>query len=416
MSASITALEALGELTELRGATRSGKAVPLVAPRTEDALVELVRRARVDGLRILPLGLGSKLPFTNLATHVDLALSTRLLSGVVAHEPDDGTITALAGTPYGELQDLARTGGHHLSPELPRAHDATLGGVIAAGQSGIDRLRCGPLRNQLLGTRALLADGTITKSGGRLVKNVTGFDLHRLYCGSHGSLCILLEASLRLYPAPESVCHLVLDAPDVRAALEVARELQNTRLAPWILAIDADRPHGPAHLHLELAGRAAVVAHERESLPRAWSAARVTLDEAAASEHRHYALGEADPRLDAVVRISAQPSRCDELWKRCAALLTTQAPLRGLRLQSALAALELRCDPGAPTRVAELVAALRTALIDTHARVTVGGDAPLRRITSCFDEVGPALAWMRELRDRFDPQGLFATGRGAGGL
>lgn len=416
MNASITALDALGEVTELRDATRSGSALPLVAPRTEDALIDLVNRARVDGLRLLPLGRGSKLAFTNLPAHVDLAVSTRALSGIVAHEPDDGTITALAGTPLGELQDRARSGGHHLSPELPRAHDATLGGVIGAGQSGVDRLRFGPLRNQLLGTRALLADGTVTKSGGRLVKNVTGFDLHRLYCGSHGGLCIVLEASLRLFPAPEAVCHLVLDAADVRSALKLGHELQATRLAPWILAIDVETPDGPAHVHLELAGREAVVAHERATLPHAWKAAQVALDESARSEHAHYVAGEGDPRHAAIVRIAARPSQLDEVWRRCAARLESPAPLRFLRIQPALAQIELQFDPNAPTRVAEFVAALRTSLAGTGARVTAGGDARLRRLTNCFDEVGPALAWMRKLRDRFDPHGLFAPGRGAGGL
>ena len=72
--------------------------------------------------------------------------------------------------------------------------------MISAGASGVDRLAYGPVRHNLLGTIVCLADGSRTKSGGQLVKNVTGYDLHRLYCGAHGTLCIVLEASLRLYP------------------------------------------------------------------------------------------------------------------------------------------------------------------------------------------------------------------------
>ncbi|MCA8982007.1 MAG: FAD-binding oxidoreductase [Planctomycetes bacterium] len=410
------ALEALGEVTELRGAVRSGAALPLVAPRDEDALVELVRRARGDGKRVLPVGNGTSLSFTNLATDADLAVTTRAISGIVAHEPDDGTITALAGTPLRELRAKALAGGHHLSPELPASCDATLGGAVAAGRSGVDRLRFGPMRNQLLGTRALLADGTITKSGGRLVKNVTGFDLHRLYCGSHGSLCILLEASLRLYPAPEAVRHLVLDARDVREALRLAHEVRATQLAPWILAIDADGPDRPAHLHLELAGREAVVEHELSTLPAAWRAAQIARDDAAREEHAHYADGEGDARRAAIVRVASRPSRIDEVWARCAALLGAGSPLHFVRVQPALAMLELRLDPNEPQRVADLVRDLRSGLRDLGSRVAVGGDARLRRLTNCFDEVGPSLAWMRALRDRFDPHGLFASGRGAGGL
>jgi glycolate dehydrogenase FAD-binding subunit len=407
-------LELADRIGELTGATRSGAPLPLVAPKTEDALTELVHRARRDRLKLLPLGRGTQLGWTNLATDADLAVSMRELTGIVAHEPDDGTITALAGTPYGELWDRARAGGHHLSPELPAAHDSTLGGVIAAGRSGVDRLRLGPLRHQLLGTRALLADGTITKSGGRLVKNVTGFDLHRLYCGSQGSLCFLLEASLRLYPAPEAVCHLVLDVTDVRAALAVAHELQATRLAPWILAIDADGPTGPAHLHLELAGRAAVVAKERATLPATWNTAQVSEGDAAARAHRVYV--ESGVQGAALVRIHLRPSRVETAWKRCAALIGPDSPLRYLRLEPALAALELILDSSDPQRVAALVTELRAALADTGSQLRVGGDAALRARVDCFDETGPALPWMRQLRERFDPHGLFATGRGPAGL
>ena len=153
---------------------------------------------------MVPCGLGSKLGWTRPPPRADLLVSTRRLAGLLRHEPDDGTLSALAGTPMSELRAAALAGGHWLTPDVAAPRRATLGGVIAAGQSGLDRLRFGPARHHVLGARVMLADGTIARSGGQLVKNVTGFDLHRLYAGSHGSLCVILEVALRLFPAPRA--------------------------------------------------------------------------------------------------------------------------------------------------------------------------------------------------------------------
>ncbi|MBK7876798.1 MAG: FAD-binding oxidoreductase [Planctomycetes bacterium] len=181
-----------------------GKREPyaLALPASVDELQELVRWARAERVPVAPVGLGSKLGWSRPPKDGTLALSTRRLQHLVEYEPAEGVITALAGTRMATLRDTAREHGHWLTPDVPAAENATLGGVIAAGQSGLDRLRHGPARHHVLGVRAVMADGSIAKSGGRLVKNVTGFDLPRLFAGSHGTLCVIVEATLRLQVAP----------------------------------------------------------------------------------------------------------------------------------------------------------------------------------------------------------------------
>ncbi len=176
-------------------------ALPVAAPATVEQAIEVLRLARGERWTILPLGAGSKLGWARPPERCHVVLSSQNLRGITAYEPADGTLTARAGTPWSELVQATRA-RHHLSPELAGAARATLGGALGAGASGLDRLRYGPLRHQVLGIQALQADGSLVKSGGRVVKNVTGYDLHRLWCGSHGTLCFLLEATLRLYPAP----------------------------------------------------------------------------------------------------------------------------------------------------------------------------------------------------------------------
>jgi FAD binding domain len=172
--------------------------LPLAEPQDEAQLCALLRLAAREKLRVLPLGLG---PASRVA---DFALTTRALTGVVEYEPDEGVITARAGTTLAELRTLTARERHWLTPFVAREQHRTLGGVLSEGQSGLDRLRFGPLRHHVLGMRVALGDGTVVKSGGRLVKNVTGYDMHRLYTGAQGSLCVVLEASLRLFPAPRT--------------------------------------------------------------------------------------------------------------------------------------------------------------------------------------------------------------------
>ena len=234
--------------------------LPLASPESESELRELIIRAGSAGLKVLPVGAGSRLGGA-FECDADLLISTDKLSGVIAYEPGDGTITALAGTRMSELAARAREGGHRLTPDVPRPETATLGGVLADGLSGGDRLRFGPTKHHVLGMRVLMADGTITKTGGRLVKNVTGFDLHRLYAGSAGSLCVILEATMRLFPAPEERAFGQLSSTSLEGALELAAALSAPPLEPTDVSLS--RSDNSWLLTLTLDGRAERVIRER---------------------------------------------------------------------------------------------------------------------------------------------------------
>jgi FAD/FMN-containing dehydrogenase len=276
------------------GATRVSTlgALPLAAPQDEAQVCALLRLAAREKLRVLPLGLG---PADRAA---DFALSTRALTGVVEYEPDEGVITARAGSTLAALRALTAAQRHWLTPFLAREESTTLGGVISAGQSGLDRLRFGPLRHHVLGMRVALGDGTIVKSGGRLVKNVTGYDMHRLYTGAHGSLCVVLEASLRLFPAPRA-CAWVQS----RDTALSARGVQ-----PLIQALG--RIDGGFELGLLLGGAEEVVAEELALLGVAGAlAGEQALAAARAFAERHTPEG-------ARTRLECLPSALPEMLAR----------------------------------------------------------------------------------------------------
>ena len=305
----------LGSLrAQLPGHTR---ALPLAAPETEAALVDIIRSAHHAALKVLPIGTGSRLGGA-FGCDADLLISTRNLSGVIAYEPGDGTITALAGTRMSELAACVKEGGHRLTPDIPRPETATLGGVLADGFSGGDRLRFGPTRHHVLGMRVLMSDGTITKSGGRLVKNVTGFELHRLYAGSAGSLCIILEASMRLFPAPLERSFGSLTCSSLQEALRLSTALSAAPLDPTTVSLSAFKDGWL--LSLTLDGRPERVTRERalatERAPDLeWTQGPEA--EAAHIQRRDSAPAEADAVL---LRIGARPSRVQSLLEAIEAL------------------------------------------------------------------------------------------------
>src|SRR5690606_38081566 len=148
-------------------------------------------------LGVVPWGGGRHQRLGRVPAPVHAVLVTTEMTGVVQHDVDDQTIVVRAGTPLRDVLARAREAGQMLPLDPWGLDRATVGGVVAAGVNGPLRAGYGLPKDHLLGTRAAHPDGTVTKSGGRLVKNVTGFDLHRLYHGSLGTLAVLTEVALR---------------------------------------------------------------------------------------------------------------------------------------------------------------------------------------------------------------------------
>jgi glycolate oxidase FAD binding subunit len=414
VSAGTASLEALLESEQLDELLLGGRTIPLVVPSSVEQAAELLRHAARERLRVLPVGLGTKLGWCRPPRRADFALSTRALRGVVEYEPGEGTVTALAGTRMSALADAVRAGGHRLTPRVPRAAEATLGGVLAAGQSGPDRLRFGPARHHLLGARALMGDGALTKSGGRLVKNVTGYDLHRLYCGSHGTLCLIVEASLRLFPLPEATAVGRARFEGAAEALEAASRVLAGEPKPTSVTIALD---GGAELLVELDGRAEVVAWEREVTARALPALEWCEDEDARQLAEAAAAHEPDAHQVAALHVGCLPTRVPAVLE----LLERAVRAAGLEpsalLSPGVATLDVPLPGLAPDAGAALVRDLRAALAPLSARLAARGlDWSRVGELDPFGEPSAGLYLMHRLKQRLDADGRFASGRFHGGL
>ena len=177
------------------------------SPATRNALIDLVRQWHQDATPWVPSGLGSRLHWGPTIEGTPDVLSCRALQGVIDHAIDDLTITVEAGLSLADLQSLLAQQGQWLPVDWPRGTDphhpmsaGSIGGLVARGLAGGLRQRHLGIRDQIIGIGLLRTDGTSARAGGRVVKNVAGYDLMRLLCGSWGSLALITDLTLKVQP------------------------------------------------------------------------------------------------------------------------------------------------------------------------------------------------------------------------
>lgn len=176
----------------------------VLAPDSLNALSSCLAEANEQGLALIPWGGGSQMGLGNLPAAYDGALELSSLNNVVEYEPDDVTISVEGGMTFAELERIIGPHAQMLPVDVADPERATIGGLVAAGISGPRRFGYPSLRDLIIGITAVLPNGQIAKGGGRVVKNVSGFDMMRLYHGSLGSLAVIARVNFKLIPNPGS--------------------------------------------------------------------------------------------------------------------------------------------------------------------------------------------------------------------
>jgi glycolate oxidase FAD binding subunit len=204
----------------------------VVRPGTEEEVSGVLATASGDGLAVVPWGGGLHQALGRRPVRYDLALDLTRLDRVLEHEPADLTATVQAGIRIGALQHRLAAASQLLGLDPPLGERATLGGVLAANLSGPLRCRYGTARDLVLGVRVAHADGTITRAGAKVVKNATAYDVTKLYVGSHGTLGVILEATVRLFPQVQAERGWWVATGDLDRAQAVADLVLGGRLCP----------------------------------------------------------------------------------------------------------------------------------------------------------------------------------------
>jgi len=209
----------------------------VVFPESAEQVAAVLRSATEKQFSVIPVGGGTLLRIGNPPRRYDLALSLQRLNQVMDYQPTDMTVTVEAGMTVARLQAVLSANGQWLPIDPPLPDRTTIGGLIAANLSGPSRLSQGTIRDFLIGLKAVQANGTVVKGGGRVVKNVAGYDLPKLYCGSFGTLGVIVEATFKVRPRPEVQTILWLPFPSPEKAMGVVLRLLGTELQPSFLEL-----------------------------------------------------------------------------------------------------------------------------------------------------------------------------------
>lgn len=338
----------------------------------------------------------------------DVVVETIALRGIVAHVPADLTVTVAAGTPFAELRDGLARAGQFLPLDPPHEGAATVGGIVAANSTGFWRARYGGVRDLLIGTITALADGTLAHAGGRVVKNVAGYDLDKLLIGSLGTLGVITECTFKILPLPSTSagCH----ARFRRAADAFAAADQIART-----------PARPAALVVSATGRNAwqllVVANgERAAVDR-------TIAIAARASSAHGGTDERDDSTGTLDALRELPATARGTLVR-ASLPTAAQPafadiavrldgFRQLVADAASGIVRVHVEGDEPSEIAAADALLAAARVCSgSARIERRREALRARVAAWGDGDVPGLFLMRRLKEAFDPRGVLEPGRG----
>jgi glycolate oxidase FAD binding subunit len=400
-----------------------------VAPKTALEAGEILARCDRAGEKVSIVGGATLRGMGFPPERSDITLSTKRLAGVVANEQADLTVAARAGTPIQSLAVLLSTQGQFVPFDAPRPQYATVGGTLAAGWLGPRRHLYGRLRDYLIGSTIVLADGTIARAGGMVVKNVSGYDMSRLYVGSFGTLGVIVQANFKTVPLSKHARLFLARLPD-RTRARVSAQLQSLPMRPaaafWIdgfhHAVDGD--DGPE-------GRVVILLEGSEALlERATRELRSALGRAGVPETRV---------LDAGARESFQ--RVVDAYVACLgersvtyriASLPQGSEHNALRANELARRYEMRSETIVDVlngdiivRVSDLdaralgakIEAFDDALHEIEPRAQViASDHSNRIYLRVWGEPPPAIAQMQALKAQFDPNRTLNPGRFVGGI
>jgi len=393
--------------------------MPVHRPREVAELQEIVRRAKAEGQALFPMGGGTSLGLGNPPQRTGWAVDCRGLDSILDYPARDMTITVQAGVSIARIQETLAKENQRLPIDVPRPAEATVGGVVAANVSGPRRLGFGTLRDYVIGISAINDDGEEFKAGGRVVKNVAGYDICKLLVGSLGTLGIISQVTLKLRPLAEASELVLLPVSEGKLA-EFLDRLHETRTRPVAVELVDAQWAGHANDNKEawtilvgFEGSREAVEWQVKQLTDEWRGQGEVKSPGAEAARGLWDALIAPPRDDAscIFKANLLPSGlahfCQEQRK---------AGAFAIRAHAASGIVWGYGKPGlTPTDASVMLNTWRQSAAQAQGRVIVA-QCPSEWKAS-LSVWGPEAddAWlMREVKSKFDPRGMFNPGRFGG--
>lgn len=420
---------------EIRSAMPDQDSVAGVCPavavtvRTADDVARTLAYADAHGLKVVLRGGGTHLALGNPPTGGDILLILAQ-DQIIEHAPQDMTVTVAAGMPLWRLQEtLAQTARQWLALDPAIDQAATVGGMVATNASGAHRLLYGGVRDHIIGVEVALADGTLARGGGKVVKNVAGYDLPKLFTGSLGTLGAITAATFRLYPLPVAAQRIVYTSPNLAVLGELALRVLAAPLTPATLDLAPAHPPDLAYrLAISFEMSPAGIAEQLDALQTlagdlAANAVIHALDPLRIWQVPHDAPHHmaTNDQAGVLLKASVLPSgvvrwvqALEHLAHGYNLLARWQAHAGHGIIFAALTLPDhfMLDEPNAASMLTEM----RTVAVDNGGSLVVQACPPA--LTRLIDPWGPvaALDLMRHVKEQFDPHTTLNPGRFVGGM
>jgi glycolate oxidase FAD binding subunit len=385
----------------------------VIEPGTERELAEILRLSNEARLAVIPRGGGTKLAWGNSPARADLILSTARMTEIIEHAWADLTVTVEAGCTIQRLQETLAQHGQRLALDPLWPDKATVGGVLSTNDSGALRLRFGALRDLIIGATIALPDGTLASSGGKVVKNVAGYDLPKLVTGALGTLGVITRAVFRLHPLPLNSRSFSVSNVNAEETQKFVLAVQDSKLAHTSLQSHCSGEN-PPNSDILFEGTEAGLAAQETQLRNLARPASVSGASTSTWTAREELWAFSDSASTAIAKISILPANMARTMK----LVAQSANAHELRWKALLYAtgigwLRLEGKPGA----------LHGALQELRGELQ-GQDGSLVVLhrpdnTPSFDTwgtAGDALPLMKAVKQQLDPKNTLNPGRFVGGI
>ena len=410
-------LRAVAGSENLRVATAddavSGMLPQFVAePDNENQLASALSLANEAGMTVVPRGGATKLDWGNPPKKVNLILSTARLNRIVEHAWADLTVTAEAGCTLQSLQHTLAQHGQRLAFDGLWPERATIGGVLSANDSGALRLRFGALRDLIIGVTIALPDGTLASSGGKVVKNVAGYDLPKLVTGAFGTLGVITRAVFRLHPLPRAAKTFSFTAESFPAMQQHILAIQDSQLAHTALQIRCAAGELPAADILFEATDAGLAAQESQ-LRKLLGSVRAEQSSGNIWNARQD-LWNRPTNNTLMAKITLLPTDIAETRDSLKAICDSRKVNWQLALQATgIGMLRLEADP---SRLSEAVKQLRTELQSRSGALAVLRRPQELHSIDAWGNAGDSVSLMRAVKHQLDPKNTLNPGRFVGGI
>ncbi|HKV25781.1 MAG TPA: FAD-binding oxidoreductase [Candidatus Acidoferrum sp.] len=384
----------------------------VVEPETEAELASALRVADYVGIGVIPRGGGTKLFWGNPPRRADLILSTRRLDKIIEHVWADLTVSVEAGCRIQDLQAALAQHGQRLAIDPLWTERATVGGILSTNDSGTLRLRFGSLRDLVLGVTIALPDGTLATSGGKVVKNVAGYDLPKLVTGALGTLGVITRAVFRLHPLPRYSATLTVSSLNLDALQRLLLAIQDSQLAHTSLQVRTASEAG-ANLDIRIEGTEEGISAQVEQFRALIGATRAK--ECSADVWNSLREVWVNSESAALAKITTLPASIAETIEHIAAVARKNAASWKLVMQAT--------GVGTVRLEASQSENLRAGLLELRAAMISGGGAlviqycpaEMESLDAC-GQPSDAISLMQAIKKQFDPRGTLNPGRFLGNI